>query len=205
MVTWTNGDELLRRPMATREQHGRGRRAARTQFDATGTALATRGKPTGETSSAQVERTMPPAPPRRPWREHWRAAFRARGDGSMDGWMCYCLLLGSARRPLHLHLQAPKALLQSPLILLLLIQSARLINNLGEAGRTSLSSASSSFLPSPGSTIQPPSHQLAEARPSAPTPSPSVPPPSSCPQVRPPPPLTGSKKNSRGVRSPSQQ
>jgi hypothetical protein len=49
--------------MATREQHGRGRRAARTQFDATGTALATRGKPTGETSSAQVERTMPPAPP----------------------------------------------------------------------------------------------------------------------------------------------
>jgi hypothetical protein len=82
MVTWTNGDELLRRPMATREQHGRGRRAARTQFDATGTALATRGKPTGETSSAQVERTMPPAPPRRPWREHWRAAFRARG-----GWI----------------------------------------------------------------------------------------------------------------------
>lgn len=208
MVTWTNGDELSEKTngdeRTTWPRPTCRKNAVRCHGHSTSDARQTNGR---NVIGSGREDDAPCPPPRRPWREHWRAAFRARGDGSMDGWMCYCLLLGSARRPLHLHLQAPKALFQSPLILLLLIQSARLINNLGEAGRTSLSSASSSFLPSPGSTIQPPSHQLAEARPSAPTPTPtpSVPPPSSCPQVRPPPPLTGSKKNSRGVRSPSQQ
>jgi hypothetical protein len=47
-------------------------------------AQATAGKPTAETSSAQVERTMP-LPPRRPWSTGGRLSVLV----GLDGWCCF--------------------------------------------------------------------------------------------------------------------
>jgi len=92
-------------------------------------AQATAGKPTAETSSAQVERTMP-LPPRRPWSTGGRLSVLG---GWMDG--VTSPLAGRLRLISTPSTACPKALLQSPADSAADPVSVRtgLINNLGAA------------------------------------------------------------------------